>query len=504
MNMMLELHPRIIRSYKRLPYKAWYALAEFIDNSTQSWYDNRDILKQDKGFLEIRVTLENDLLRVSDTAMGMDFEDLKNALRLGVPPVNTNGRSEYGLGMKTAACWFGDLWRIKTKKRGSKIEYEVEIDVEKVAEDNLELKTIEREKPDSEINEHYTIIEIERLHRSIHHRTIKRLTEHIKSIYRVDIRNAELWVNINGSDELTEWTFGDEFLKASNGEQYRKDFEHELNNGKKIKGWLGVLAKGSGGRSKGGIAIIRRGRVIMGQPNAWKPHEIYGDSRNDLINQRLVGEIYLDDFGVSHTKDDIQWEGREEVEIGEFLNQTFQEYRKIANTPYKDIESENEELTSMEVDAGLQELREVLESPRFADLVELEEVPPPEMIDAHSDHMKDTVKYLDPDTIIRVGRKLVKIYLNSEVSPNDPYYIADWPGDDLLVNINTKHKHWRRIVKDSSSFYLYVLDCVFDGLAEWKSAQKTSRIEHDTFKYLKDGFLRQNFEEFTFEESNEE
>ena len=36
---------------------------------------------------------------------------------------------------------------------------------------------------------------------------------------------------------------------------------------------------------------------------------------NDLINQRFVGEIHLDEFSVSHTKDDIQWENDEEEKV---------------------------------------------------------------------------------------------------------------------------------------------------------------------------------------------
>ena len=501
MNIKLELHPRIIRSYRRLPYKAWYALAEFIDNSTQSWYDNHELLKSESGALEIDVTLEKDFIRITDTAMGMDYDDLQRALKLGVPPVNTKGRSEYGLGMKTAACWFGNLWRIKTKKYGCDNEYEVEIDVEKVADNNLELITNTYQK---DSKKHYTVIEIEQLHRNVHHRTIKRLKEYIKSIYRVDIRKAELWIRINGDEELSEWSFGEEFLKASNNESYKRDFIHKLSNKKEITGWMGVLARGSGGRQKGGIAVIRRGRVIMGQPNAWKPWEIYGDSRNDLINQRLVGEIHLNNFGVSHTKDDIQWEGNEEEEIGKYLKEEYQEFRKIASKTYKEIEGETEEnISDMEIEAGLQELREVLESSQFSDLIDLEEVPPPEMIEAYNEPMKETIKYLEPNLIIKVGEHLVKIYLNDQVSPNDPYYRPDWPNQDLIININTRHIHWNRIVKDSDSFFLYVLDCVFDGLSEWKAAKKTSPIHHDTFKYLKDGFLRQHFESFSQQEESD-
>ena len=38
--------PNVILSYKRLDYKIWYALAEYIDNSTQSYFANRKELEK--------------------------------------------------------------------------------------------------------------------------------------------------------------------------------------------------------------------------------------------------------------------------------------------------------------------------------------------------------------------------------------------------------------------------------------------------------------------------
>ena len=53
----------VIRSYKRLSYTIWHAIAEFIDNSTQSYFNNRDEL--DAAFeaagtgLEVSVVYES-------------------------------------------------------------------------------------------------------------------------------------------------------------------------------------------------------------------------------------------------------------------------------------------------------------------------------------------------------------------------------------------------------------------------------------------------------------
>ena len=43
--MKLELGLDVLRWYKRLPYKPWHALAEFVDNSTQSYFNNKAALE---------------------------------------------------------------------------------------------------------------------------------------------------------------------------------------------------------------------------------------------------------------------------------------------------------------------------------------------------------------------------------------------------------------------------------------------------------------------------
>ena len=113
MNIDFEIGLNAISSYRRLAYTPWHAIAEFIDNSTQSYLNNRQVLEQshegsgttlDVGIVYDR---DGDKFSIADNAMGMDLPDLQKALRVGIPPANPHGRSKYGLGMKTAACWIG-------------------------------------------------------------------------------------------------------------------------------------------------------------------------------------------------------------------------------------------------------------------------------------------------------------------------------------------------------------------------------------------------------------
>ena len=42
--MKFQIGYETINSYRRLAYTSWHALAEFVDNSTQAYFDNREAL----------------------------------------------------------------------------------------------------------------------------------------------------------------------------------------------------------------------------------------------------------------------------------------------------------------------------------------------------------------------------------------------------------------------------------------------------------------------------
>ncbi len=180
--MKLQLGLDVLRSYKRLPYTAWHALAEFVDNSTQSYFNNKEALdaayKSEGTSLEVNIVYDKEglgTLRVSDNAMGMSYAELEKALHVGLPPDNADGRSRYGLGMKMAACWFGNEWQIVTKKLGETVEYTVNLNVEKIASGDEDLQ--ESSIGDLDPSDHYTRIEIRDLNRKPQGRTLGKIKE---------------------------------------------------------------------------------------------------------------------------------------------------------------------------------------------------------------------------------------------------------------------------------------------------------------------------------------
>ena len=141
----LQIGLNAITSYKRLAYTPWHAIAEFVDNSTQSYFDNRQKLdaahkSENEPGLVVSVTYDrnqdNGFLRVTDNAMGMSADELQRAMTVAMQPPNPTGRSRYGMGLKTSACWIGNKWTIVTKKLGETVEHTVTVDVASIASGN--------------------------------------------------------------------------------------------------------------------------------------------------------------------------------------------------------------------------------------------------------------------------------------------------------------------------------------------------------------------------------
>ena len=287
-------------NYKRLSYKWWFALAEFVDNSTQSFFDNEDALgdalKAEQERFSVVISTGQDFVRVSDNAMGMALGDLERAMVVGVPPGNSSGRSRYGLGMKTAACWIGDKWKIVTTKLGDPTEYTIELDVNEVVKGNVSPPMSQR--PISP-GKHYTWIEVSKHHRPMRGRTIGKVKQYLGSIYRFDIASGSMVLRYN--DEELEWKgfSSDDFLEGKDGSVHKDGYIFEIDTDPKkvVEGWVGVLRDGS--RSKAGFSILHRKRLIKGWPESWRPETVFGPGgRNDLINQRVVGEVNLEDFEI--------------------------------------------------------------------------------------------------------------------------------------------------------------------------------------------------------------
>jgi hypothetical protein len=520
MTIELQIGLNAINSYRRLAYSPWHALAEFVDNSTQSFFNNGAILRKisapGQRPLTVNIDYEHELgmIRVEDNAMGMSYNELQLAMQVATLPTNPSGRSKYGMGLKTAATWLGNTWSIKTKKLGENTEYTVTVNVNDVANgyNQLTLETVEN----VDLEQHYTLITITDLNRRFHTRTISKIGDYLSSMYREDFRNDVMTLIWQGKT-LTWRELDDDLLRARDGSRYKKEFnfniEGEDGEAKNVHGWVGVLEEGS--RSKAGFSVLHSGRVIRGWPDAWRPETLYGQLQgsNDLINQRLVGEIHLDNFDVSHTKDDILWLGDEEDRVQEKLRQHSGDYREVART-YRKSTDEQRGPSEVAIRAAISNLKKELTSPEMANLAGADPLLPETLVKEVVASVTSSIVGKIPETFFATITEnlIVKGYID-EMSVNDPYLTIDRTHpNEIIIIVNASHPHWKQL-NGASGVLNYLRHCTYDGIAESQAQDKRSdsvKINPDTVKLLKDRLLRIPFEieqqdaEFGTEETSDE
>ena len=184
-----------------LNYKSWFALAEFVDNSIQSSIDNQRTLRAADGgrhelCVEIDFDVPGNLIIIKDNAAGIASGDYQRAFRPAEIPPDASGLSEFGMGMKSAACWFAPNWSVRSSALGENVERTVIFDIDEIVHDSTEELNVQSVKVSEE--KHYTEIRLENIRRFPRGKTIQKIKEHLSSIYRVYIREGSLALYVDG------------------------------------------------------------------------------------------------------------------------------------------------------------------------------------------------------------------------------------------------------------------------------------------------------------------
>ncbi|MEG0034883.1 MAG: ATP-binding protein [Bacilli bacterium] len=339
----LNIQPEagILGVFSRLNYKPWYAIAEFVDNSTASYYkyekEFKNVLKEK---LRVKITYDGmtDVLTIVDNAYGMELFDFKRAIRLDSRPDNQDGRNEFGMGLKTAASWFGNLWSVESSQYGSENKYFAEVDIDWLREEKI--NSIEVIKEKTEIKEHFTKITIKKITKKITSgRTKGKIIELLSSMYRRDINSGNIEIIFNDT-KLQFTPYEPLFYKEK---RWEKEVMYSFNFGDEfyfVKGKVGILKEG--GFGKAGFALFRRDRVIIGGVDEnYKPLEIFGQIQS-TISHKLYGEFDLEEFPVNQAKDGFVWDNGLEEEFVHSLKNVIKDYINIAKITNKERAKEQE------------------------------------------------------------------------------------------------------------------------------------------------------------------
>lgn len=316
----------ILSVLKHLNYKPYYALAEFVDNAIDSFLKNENELKKVEGDdYKLRVDIEfdtnNQKITIKDNAAGIHSNDFQRAFRTAeLPPDNTR-LSEFGMGMKSAACWFSNQWQAKTAALNENLERKVSFDISKIVEDKIQ--ELEIETKETKLNSHYTLITLFGVEEKMPiRRGLGKVKRHLASIYRDFFRKDILDLYINGEklSYKTPKILNTAYFETPNAEninwKQEVDFDFgEDRNGSRLraKGFVAIMETMSVRDS--GFALFRRGRVIEGSADndeGFRPPALSG-SLGSHRYKRLFGELHLEGFKVSHTKDGFQWDDNMEA-----------------------------------------------------------------------------------------------------------------------------------------------------------------------------------------------
>ena len=493
----LSVGPKAIDAYSRLSYTMWFAMAEFVDNSTQSRLNYGDLvdqlLKAEGRPLTVSIVHNRQTKEVTieDNSIGMTKDDLVAALRIAHPTNDSRGRSKYGMGMKTAACWIGAMWTVTTCEWGSGEEWTATVDVDAIANHSakvpLSMRIVGKD-------DHYTRITISNLRRVIQKRSEETIKTYLGSMYMFDLRpddqgQVALKLTYNGEEVLppneSDWD------TDPSGIVMRRDLPEFVVDGKTVNGWIGVLRKG--GRKFGGFSLFQNGRQIQGFPNAWKPKSIFGgvddEGANNLVAQRLTGVLQFDGFVVSHTKDAVLFEGEEEEALEEFLvkeTKAYADYAKSRRSPGRGQKWSKDQVRDL-----VKDMQAEFTSPEIKDALNNAALPPIEAITANNAQQLQSLTPEDEVVRLDILPDLKVIISVKETSQYEPHVIFVPGAEDgvLHVIINGLHPYYLTLeAKDSMSEC--VQQYIFDAVAEFKTSKLISRLNPDSVRRLKDGLLR--------------
>lgn len=325
----IEIRPEVtmLSVLRHLNYKAWFAIAEFIDNALQSYLTNKGTLEALHGEdfrLKVDVRIDTNgpgLIAITDNAAGISSADFPRAFRTAQVPTDRTGLSEFGMGMKSAACWFSEKWTVRSKAIGEVLERTINFDIRHIVDNKIEsLDTESRDVGDT--SAHYTVVTLRGLHHVPQGRTLGKIKDHLASIYRVFLKDGRMTLRFNG--EPLSYVAA-EILKApiytapgvptqsadAASVEWRKDLELDFGKGQRVTGFAALREKGS--TPFAGFALFRRDRLIEGSHDeTYRPSFIFKQT-NSFPYQRLFGELHLEGFEVSHTKDGFRWDEYEDI-----------------------------------------------------------------------------------------------------------------------------------------------------------------------------------------------
>ena len=318
---MLDILPHV-------EYDPHHALAEYIDNSIQSYIDNKKKLEQlnPSYKLLIQITVKNRKIEIKDNAAGIPDSRFQDAFKAAKKVKKNDQLNEFGMGMKSASYWFTPTWRVLTKSIEEQETKLVKLNLRKIVD--LDQPQIKVERVYNKSKYGFTHIFLDNVTKTVNTRNINKCIEHIASIHRHFINNNNIVIKFN--DHIAKF-IEPKFKKSYPYAEYKKWLELYKNDlksktakknkpeihlwkrkinikfGKNNKyianGYVGILDESK--RGSAGLYYFRRGRCIQEQvyPEVLFAASAKGSQRYNSI----YGEINFVNSETTFNKRSIQF-----------------------------------------------------------------------------------------------------------------------------------------------------------------------------------------------------
>jgi hypothetical protein len=196
-----------------------------------------------------------------------------------------------------------------------------------------------------------------------------------------------------------------------------------------------------------------------------------------------VGEIHLDDFEVTHTKDDILWEGTEQEQVEARLRASIADLITIAaqprgkrqRTPSRTATLEASELVAREIRARSPIPRVSANGRAAATLAGLSPI---------LNRIRSQPATLESTT----ADGPLRLYLTSELEAHDPYTVVE-AGDGTVIVINLNHVAAPDGL-DGTALIQYLRDALLDALTSSTLAAAGETDAAVSMLSIKDQLLR--------------
>lgn len=84
----------------------------------------------------------------------------------------------------------------------------------------------------------------------------------------------------------------------------------------------------------------------------------------------------------------------------------------------------------------------------------------------------------------------IKVLIDRNASPNDPYLVPDWVGSHIVASINANHPFWNLRLSTPADRALYCMVCAADAYVQWKIAQLHEPPDSTEVQTMRDFALR--------------